>query len=656
VVTRSSFFKKNVFSSFLLVLLTILLLPIFLYLGCNQGEGGGSVVSSPPPTSRRIFVTNSRRDQISVFDADAGGNVAPIRIIGSKTALFEPTSVFVDSKDDKIFAANSGNNSITVYGRMNEGDTGPLKTIAGQNTQLFEPHDIFVDIEKEEIFVANANDTITVYNLGSEGDVHPKRILGGQNSGLAGLIRIFVDTKNDELFALNFLNNTVTVYGRSDDGDKAPKRTLSIIEADSEGFQEVNVLMGIFVDTLNDELYISDASFPVGFSPVPLQRPLKSTITVYRRTDESDAHPLRAISGDNTQLFSPGDIFVDTDTDEIFAVNSFNNTVTVYDRNSKGDVAPLRTLSIPDLNHAGFRGFREMSSDIFIDLDNQEMVVANLNNTITIFGTKDKGDVLPKRIIGSNTGLLNPQWIYVDNVNEEIFVGNGFSRLITVHSIADEGNIAPSRTIPQGLLLPQGIFADTENDELFITSTSGTVGLISVLQRTGGTLLRSILGSNAGLTSPAGIYVDTDHDDIFVANLFNIIVYDSMAKGDVVPKRVIEGPNAGLFGAQGIFVDTVNDEILVTNSFNNMVAVYDRLAQGDEAPKRVIEGPNTALSSPQGIFVDTVNDEIFVTNSFGDTVAVYDRLARGDAMPLRIIQGPNTGLDGPFGIFVAETP
>ncbi len=670
MVGRSDSLKEKNLSSLLLVLLTIVLFPIFLHSSCSEPEGDTDGVSSPPSTGRKIFVTNSRGNNISVFDAEAAGNVAPVRIIGSKTQIFAPTSVFVDSKNDEIFVANSGNNSITVYGRLDERNPSPLKTIAGENTQLLGPRDVFVDLEKEEVFVANANDTITVYKLGSEGDVPPERIIGGQNSGLFGVIRIFVDTENDELFALNSGNRTVTVYKRSDGGDKAPKRTLSIIDADTGGLEEMSVLMGIFVDALNDELYISEATFETSISPFPIQKPLKSTITVYRRSDESDAHPLKTISGDHTALFTPVDIFVDTHMNKILVLNLFNNTVTVYDRSSKGDATPLRTLSIADLNHAGFRGERGMSSDFFIDIDNQEMFVANLNNTITVYGIEDEGDVLPTRVIGSNTGLLNPQWMYVDSANEKIFVGNEFSRLITVHSIIDKEDVSPVRTIPQGLLLPQGMFVDADNDELFIMAISSDFGIIRVYQPTDGPLRKTIT-SKAVLTSPRGIYVvDTDNDDktdndeIFVANLTDIeipdlsriIVYARPAKGDAVPTRVIEGPNTGLSGAHGIFVDSVNDEIFVTNFFNDTVSIYDKLAKGDAAPKRVIDGPNTGLFGAYGIFVDSVNDEIFVTNHFNNTVTVYDRLAQGDARPIRTIEGRNTELDGPFGIFVGETP
>ena len=49
------------------------------------------------------------------------------------------------------------------------------------------------------------------------------------------------------------------------------------------------------------------------------------------------------------------------------------------------------------------------------------------NHTITVYGRTDEGDDPPLRIIGPNTGLLNPRWIYVDTENNEIFITNNIS-------------------------------------------------------------------------------------------------------------------------------------------------------------------------------------------------------------------------------------
>lgn len=656
MVKKPNYLRTAKHIGFFLSLATVYLTFVVLTFGCSNDKGGGDENPNLASISRKIFVTNSGGDRISVFDANANGNVGPIRSIGSNTGLSDPSSVFLDTENDELFAANSENDTITVYRRKDEGDVTPLRIIGGENTGLFVPQDVFVDNINNEVFVANADDTITVYERESRENASPKRTIGGENTGLSFLVAIFVDSKNNELFAVNAGNNTVTVYNRTDHGDPLPVRTLSLTPPDSSELELSTFPREIYIDTDNDELYIVDDSLKFVDSPVPVEVLVKSTITVYRREDEGNASPLRLIEGENTQLFSPRDISVDKNKGEIFVINSVNNSVTVYERTKGGNVSPLRTLFVADTNHAGSRA-REMSSGIFIDQDNDEIYVSNLNNTITVYGTTDQGDVPPTRVIGPNTGLLEPEWIFVDSINEEIFVTNASSQVISVYGINDNGNIKPLRTIPQGFATPNGIFVSIDENEIFIVASARTSGLVSVFEGTNDNLLRSIDGANTGLSSSStGIYLDQINHEIFVSDFFKITVHDESAEGDAMPLRILEGTDTQLEGAQGIFVDTADDEIFVANSFSNTITVYNRTDSGDSKPTRIIKGVNTGLDGPEGIFVDTVNDEIFVANSLSNTVTVYNRTDREDTKPKRIIKGVNTGLQGPSGIFVVEAP
>src|ERR1700752_4239718 len=74
-----------------------------LWIGCSgSGQEGASVTS----ISRKLFVVNSDGNGISVFDADAHDNAAPIRTIGSNTGLFGPEGIFVDTESNQIFVTN----------------------------------------------------------------------------------------------------------------------------------------------------------------------------------------------------------------------------------------------------------------------------------------------------------------------------------------------------------------------------------------------------------------------------------------------------------------------------------------------------------------------------------------------------------------------
>ena len=109
-----------------------------------------------------IYVTNPSTNTISVYSADATGNVSPVEIIGgSKTRLANPTGIALDQLG-KIYVLNSATATITVYSTFNFGVIGkttlqnqaPIAIIAGPKTKLKQPVAIAVDASGD-IYVAN---------------------------------------------------------------------------------------------------------------------------------------------------------------------------------------------------------------------------------------------------------------------------------------------------------------------------------------------------------------------------------------------------------------------------------------------------------------------------------------------------------------------
>src|SRR3990170_3885198 len=621
-VMKSNFLKVNFKKVFIVVFLVSILSPLIFVLGCSGGGGKGDSsppTPTPPSTSsnRKIFVANVLGNRISVFDANANGNATPIRSVGAKTELFSPFGIFVDTGNNEIFITNFENDTITVYRSKDDGDVSPIRTIGGPNTGLLGPEDIFVDTESDEIFVDNRSATL----------------------------------------------NGILVFRRTDEGDVPPLRVIKISELTDEGVPFAPV--SIYVDTVNDEIFVGLLALfsPIVPPPSNIEPVFENRINVYRETDEGNASPLRKIGGTNTELNGIEAIFVDTVNNEIFAANLLNNTVTVYGRTDTGNIHPLRTLSIFDSNSAGFLLDDRMPSGVYIDVHNDELFVSNLNNTITVYRRTDEGDTPPLRIIGGNTGLLNPKWIFVDTENNEIFTSNFSSRLITTYGLTDEGNVAPLRTISQGGADQSGIFVDTERDEILVNIFSLPFAITTLRRPDKGnvTPLRSIGGINTRLFETEGLFVDTENDEIFVTNGADInipgeiTVYGRTDSGDVPPLRIISGQNTELLRPLGIFVDAKNNEIFVTNPFDDKIIIYGRTDNGNVTPIRTIEGPNTRLFGPLGIFVDAENDEIFVANG-ADRITVYRRTDKGNKTPLRTIEGPDTKLAIPWGIFVAESP
>ena len=62
---------------------------------CGGGVGGGGV----GPSVRELFVANIFSGEVSVFDADQTGNIAPLRRFGSITGLVLPWSCLLYTSD-----------------------------------------------------------------------------------------------------------------------------------------------------------------------------------------------------------------------------------------------------------------------------------------------------------------------------------------------------------------------------------------------------------------------------------------------------------------------------------------------------------------------------------------------------------------------------
>jgi hypothetical protein len=102
-------------------------------------------------------------------------NAAPLRtLVGSNTGLSNPCGIYLDTANNEIGVANSGNSTITIFNRQSIIDNTdattkianipPIRTIRGSDTGLSNPVGIYLDPDpvRDEIGVTNnGNDSIT---------------------------------------------------------------------------------------------------------------------------------------------------------------------------------------------------------------------------------------------------------------------------------------------------------------------------------------------------------------------------------------------------------------------------------------------------------------------------------------------------------------
>jgi DNA-binding beta-propeller fold protein YncE len=147
---------------------------------------------------------------ITVYNADAKGDVAPIRQIqGEKTGLNWPMAIDVDRSRNEIAVANDGDSSIRIFRRTDTGDVAPVRVIKGPRTGITGPMGVAYDLKNNEIWVANYGDhTALVFPLPASGNVAPKRILrnapaGSPTVGFGNPGAIAYDSKRDEILVPN---------------------------------------------------------------------------------------------------------------------------------------------------------------------------------------------------------------------------------------------------------------------------------------------------------------------------------------------------------------------------------------------------------------------------------------------------------------------
>jgi sugar lactone lactonase YvrE len=602
--------------------------------------------------SGRIYVVNNGTNTVTVYSANANGNVEPVAVIGgSNSQLALPTAIALDASEN-IYVVNGAANSqsINVYpalgtsaGILNE---APIGRIAGSKTMLDYPTGIALD-SKGNIYVANASGgpvvpheiynvgRITIYPPGSNGNVAPAAVISGKQTGLAlplGIAlgshgNIYVANLNTANVGNPQLNNSsITVYTPGNNGDAAP---IAIIAGDKTGLVDAR---GIALDS-DGNLYTEGSVNQRGFS-----------INVYPRGSDGNVAPATTISGPDTGVFFPDAIALDADRN-LYVLNNEggpvgSGLVTIYPAGSSDNAIPSSTISS---NFTGLNG----PSGVALD-STGNIYVANAfagdGGIISIYSPDSYAtDGPPIAIIaGADTGLSNPYGVVVES-NGNIYALN-VPDYVTVYPTGSVGNAAPSVSFS----IEARPFANTKGIAVARGKLYVALGSIGQCNR------RSCEEVTSG----------------------RVFIYRTQGSGN--PSTIISGPNTGLASPSAIAVDH-EGKIYVANQGalspktgcqyqpDGSITIYGPNSSGDAAPIGTIAGPNTGLGFPDGIAFDS-SGNIYVSNALnmlgvclsfptinapteGD-ILIFAAGSNGDVAPIGTIRGPATGLNNPLGLAI----
>src|SRR6202165_977091 len=120
--------------------------------------------------TKELFLSVQFPPQIAVYSKEASGKDKPLRLIqGPNTRLSDSHGIAIDSKRKLLFVNNWGNiadlkvagtgrfelPSISVYDINADGDTAPLRVIQGPKTRLDWPGVMSIDSDTGDLYIAN---------------------------------------------------------------------------------------------------------------------------------------------------------------------------------------------------------------------------------------------------------------------------------------------------------------------------------------------------------------------------------------------------------------------------------------------------------------------------------------------------------------------
>jgi subtilase family serine protease len=246
------------------------------------------------------------------------------------------------------------------------------------------------------------NPSVTVYMANASGNTAPVATLAGSSTALGQVWYPAVDSTGTLYVSdqnTGTTSGTVTEYSQYFNGNYAPKRTISGVRTPT----------GTAVDALND-LYVATPD----------------SIDVYAPGESGRATPIRTISGSNTGLLNPYQIFLDALGNQYVAEQ---NAVYVFPAGANGNVAP--TVDILG-NASGLQDTFGVAADsggnIYATNTNLNTVEVFTAATVSLLG----GNVVPTLTVTSPS--FNQPWgIFIDS-NNTVYVANRGNNSIAIFS------------------------------------------------------------------------------------------------------------------------------------------------------------------------------------------------------------------------------
>ncbi len=178
-----------------------------------------------------LYVADDIDIHVFATASTATGNIAPAR---TYSPGFSVSAVFIDGANDRLYAADSAANSITVYDSASTLAAGPItanRTIQGAATHLATPGSIQIDGAGRLVVSNAAPPSITIYNNAAvaNGNVAPAAEITGSSTGFGVPQQIAVDPSGTgTLYNADPTSSRIAIYTNlsTATGNIAPNRSI----------------------------------------------------------------------------------------------------------------------------------------------------------------------------------------------------------------------------------------------------------------------------------------------------------------------------------------------------------------------------------------------------------------------------------------------
>lgn len=199
-------------------------------------SGPNTALSTPSDVSLDkgrdlLYVADDIDIHVFASASTATGNIAPARNLSPG---FSVSAIFIDGTNDRLYAANSASNSISVYDSASTLASGPItasRFIQGVSTHLATPGSIQLDGSGRLVVSNAAPPSVTIYNNAAtaNGNVAPAAEITGTGTGFGVPQQIVVDTTGTgTLYNADSVANRVAIYSNlsTATGNIAPNRAI----------------------------------------------------------------------------------------------------------------------------------------------------------------------------------------------------------------------------------------------------------------------------------------------------------------------------------------------------------------------------------------------------------------------------------------------